>query len=342
MIQKFKTLRAKNKIIISIFLLIILNILYYLNKDIEKYIYNNQIDVDTGLGNNQGYHPKILSFEKSWNGYKYWMAFTPYPKADSNVENPTINVSNDLFNWRSPNGIKNPLDSPQIPTKEIYNSDSHLLFNKDTNELEIFWRRVEKQKITIFTKKSKDGIHWTKKEIFLNSNNSNNQDYMSPSINYENGTYQIWYVHKKNIYYTEKKNDILSNPRKINITYNNNSYFTWHFDIILNKEKNLYEIVSCAYTTIQQKIFMPLFYTKSKDNIIWDEPIQIMEPSIDDSRFDSQGLYRSSLIYENKTYYLFYSAHDKVFNTGIGLRYGSSINKLKPYLIKKKINNCKI
>ena len=302
-----------------------------------KYKYNNQIDVDTGLGHNQGYHPKIISFGELWNGYKYWMAFTPYPHGNDKVENPTINVSNDLINWKSPDGIKNPLDFIEKPIGRMYNSDTHLLYNQEKNELEVFWRRVERLKVIIYLKKSKDGIHWTNKEKFLKSNNMLIQDYISPSIIYENGTYKIWYVFHGNIYYTEKKKEKLINPRILDIKYNNNSYFTWHFDINFNKEKKIYEIVSCPFIKHRTRNYLSLFYTKSKDNIKWDKPIKIMEPSLDKSRFDSQGLYRSSMIFENKTYYLFYSAHDKYFNTGIGLSYGISINELKPYLIKKII-----
>ena len=45
------------------------------------------------------YHPKILRFNPSWNGYYYWMAFTPYPNGDQAKENPHILASNNMLKW---------------------------------------------------------------------------------------------------------------------------------------------------------------------------------------------------------------------------------------------------
>lgn len=61
-------------------------------------------------GDIEAYHPKVVSFETSWNGYKYWMSFSPYPKGDDSKENPHILASNDLLEWVEPEGFKNPLD----------------------------------------------------------------------------------------------------------------------------------------------------------------------------------------------------------------------------------------
>lgn len=65
---------------------------------------------------NVGYcHPDVEFFPNGFNGYKYWMVFTPYFGAVENVqiskryENPTVVVSNDGLNWESPAGIHNPI-----------------------------------------------------------------------------------------------------------------------------------------------------------------------------------------------------------------------------------------
>ncbi|MCT4327723.1 hypothetical protein [Chryseobacterium indologenes] len=60
-------------------------------------------------------HPDVEFFPQGFNGYKYWMVFTPYFGAVENnqiskrYENPTIVVSNDGINWSSPDGIRVPL-----------------------------------------------------------------------------------------------------------------------------------------------------------------------------------------------------------------------------------------
>ena len=37
----------------------------------------NRLEIISAYGDNNGYHPKVLNFEKPWNGYKYYMAYTP-------------------------------------------------------------------------------------------------------------------------------------------------------------------------------------------------------------------------------------------------------------------------
>ena len=296
--------------------------------------YNSrEIFLDINNYKNQGYHPKVLSFNNLWNGYKYWIAYTPYPHGDETKENPFINASNDLIHWKCPKGLKNPLDIPIISNSDHFNSDTHLLYNKDTNELIVVWRYVnfKDNQATIYIRRSKDGRNWSEKEIFIKSNNRKLQDYVSPCIIYENGVYRMWYVHRKKIFYLEKKGENLTEPKLLNITYYND-FHTWHIDIIYNKEKQLYELITCAYIDVNDRSGMPLFYISSKDNIIWTKPIKILNPAVNTLKYDSQGLYRSSLLFENGIYYLFYSAHDKYMNTGIGLMYGENITSLKPYL----------
>lgn len=190
---------------------------------------------------------------------------------------------------------------------------------------------MKDNKAIIYVRKSKDGINWSEKEIFIKTNDRKAQDYVSPSIYYENGIYKIWYVHRKQLFYMEKSGNNFTEPILLNIAYDNN-YHTWHLDIIYNEEKEIYEIITCAYIDVNIRTNMPLFYLYSKDNIVWSKPKMILKPAIRTLKYDSQGLYRSSLLYENGIYYLFYSAHDKYMNTGIGLMYGKKITELKPYL----------
>lgn len=308
-------------------------LLFYIYFDKRNFSNSNQIILETNIGNNQGFHPKVISFPNLWNGYKYWIAYTPYPNANCEKENPTINASNDLINWKNPKDCHNPLDIPKNPGINHYNSDTHLLYNQETKKLEIFWRyvNIENNNVIIYKKTSKNGIKWSKKLIFLISKNRLEKDYMSPSIIYENKIYKIWYINKNKIYYIEKNGKILSNPRMLNIYYKS-KYNAWHFDLIYNKDKKLYELISCIYINEKNYRKMPLYYTSSKDNIIWDKPFIIMKPSNKEKKWDSEGLYRSSLLYEKGNYYLFYSGHDKFYNVGIGLMYGKTIKNLKPFV----------
>lgn len=291
---------------------------------------SNPIVLDNNINHLQGYHPKVIFFSKSFNGYKYWMAYTPYPKKDTKKENPCIIASNDLIHWRTPQGLINPLDVPKISNANTFNSDTHLLFNEDTQNLELFWRYVNSLEVIIYFKKSQNGIIWSEKEIFLITKNREKHDYLSPAIIYEKGIYKIWYISNGKIYYMEKRDKKFTFSKILEINYDGN-YHSWHLDLIYNKQKKLYELITCAYIKSMRKS-MSLFYSSSKDNISWNKFILILNPAIGTSKFDSQGIYRSSLLFLKGTYYLFYSAHDIYYNVGIGIMFGRKINFLKPYI----------
>lgn len=318
--------------ILIFFIIMTIAGLIFRNVYYQDIVNANKLNVITTLNNNQGYHPKVISFEKAWHGYKYWIAFTPYPGKDETKENPVINASNDLIHWEEPHGIENPLDVPNTPDSFHYNSDTHLLYNDELDQIELFWRYVndEDNTVTIYKMTSKDGVNWNDREIFLYSNNRKEKDYVSPAIIYDKGKYKIWYVDKKKAFYTEKDNNLELNPISLDIEYKDN-YKSWHIDVIYNREKNLYEMITCAYQDINHRENMSLYYTSSKDNISWSTPTVIMNPSSDINNWDSFGLYRSSLLYEDGEYYLFYSGHDKDDNVGIGIMKGNNIKKLKAY-----------
>ena len=317
------------KIIIIIIIIINILIEYYKYKYYHQRRNNNNLDISNAY--NQGYHPKVLFFKNKWNKYKYWITYTPYPLADKTKENPFLKASIDLIHWITPKGLKNPLDIPIISDNQHYNSDSHILYNNNTNEIEIFWRyvNIKDNEVTIYVRKSKDGINLSEKEIFIKSNNRKIQDYVSPCIIYENNIYRIWYVHRQKIFYLEKNGENFTKPRVLNITYKNN-YHTWHIDLIFNIEKKIYELIACAYINIHNRRIMPIFYLNSEDNRVWSIPKIILKPPIK-LKFNYQGLYRNSIVYEKGIYYIFYSAHDHNSNVGIGLMYGKNLLKLKFY-----------
>ena len=56
------------------------------------------IGADSAYPNN-AYHPKVVDMGKNWNGYHYWLSYTPYPHGNDKYENPTIVGSNDIINY---------------------------------------------------------------------------------------------------------------------------------------------------------------------------------------------------------------------------------------------------
>lgn len=89
-------------------------------------------------GKNQPTHPSIVAFEEEWCGYKYWMAYSPYPFGNGEEENPSIAVSNDLLYWDIPNGFLNPIaNNEEVGCDEL--KDPHILYRDDLNRLEVWY-----------------------------------------------------------------------------------------------------------------------------------------------------------------------------------------------------------
>lgn len=272
----------------------------------------------------------MLYFEKGWNGYKYWMSYTPYPKHDSRFENPCIAVSNDLKKWEIPLGLKESvLDDLSYNTdKKIYNSDAHLLYNKQNDSLELWWRYLDDNKnyMCLFRRVSKDGINWSPKEKILESLNRKKKDYVSPAIIKDGDIYKMWYVDKRKIFYTESGQDLRFKKIKyLEVDYGHLS--PWHIDVI--KNENVYEMISVAYKVDARDHYnMQLYYCNSKDNEHWSKPISVLKQR-EGNHWDNYGLYRSSFVKVNDEYKLIYSGMDDKSNVGLGLVCGPNIKELK-------------
>lgn len=123
-----------------------------LKSDIQR------LDIPTYDGSGHAVHPSVVYTPYQFNGYKYWMAFTPYPNGDSQYENPSILKSDDGVNWSVPNGLTNPITP--TPT-DGYNSDTCLLLDHASNQLVCYYRPVINGQSTVVRKTSSDGVVWS-------------------------------------------------------------------------------------------------------------------------------------------------------------------------------------
>ena len=50
-----------------------------------------RLNIETYLaGQDQPTYPSVIGFDNKWNGYRFWMVYTPYPEANGEEENPSI------------------------------------------------------------------------------------------------------------------------------------------------------------------------------------------------------------------------------------------------------------
>lgn len=119
--------------------------------------------------NPSGTHPSVVDFgpDQKFNGWRYWMAYTPLYNYTEPEENPVIVVSNDRTTWVEPAGITNPIydwegkGSPDW-TGSGYNSDTELVWDNDAQMLYCYWRTTRSNsREFLYAKTSPDGIHWS-------------------------------------------------------------------------------------------------------------------------------------------------------------------------------------
>ena len=131
--------------------------------DVQAAPYNvDRQTVPTPDGSGQVVHPSVVDFRTAWNGYRYWLAVTPYKGSNVALENPVILASHDGVEWSPPPGISNPIYPWQ--GSPGYNSDPELVFDPSTGRLICYWREVVSETLEVsrtLAKFSTDGVTWS-------------------------------------------------------------------------------------------------------------------------------------------------------------------------------------
>ena len=105
-----------------------------------------------------GTHPSVIDFGVQFNGYRWWMAYTPYPNGGDALENPVIVASNDRVNWVEPSGVRNPLEDRPLTG---WNSDTELVWDNETHAMWCIYRVYREGNEFIRARRSYNGIDWS-------------------------------------------------------------------------------------------------------------------------------------------------------------------------------------
>lgn len=124
-----------------------------------------QISIPTYEGSGTAVHPSVYFNQNAWNGFEYWMAYTPYPSANSQLENPSIAVSHDGNSWIVPAGLSDPIE-PVPPGGVNYNSDPNITVGND-GLMYLVWRTVGVPTAgeTWYFRTSADGLTWSDRTV---------------------------------------------------------------------------------------------------------------------------------------------------------------------------------
>lgn len=307
--------------IITIFLTVILSFLAYKWFSLQRY---NQkpLSIKTFDGSESPYHPSVLYFSKGWNGWRYWMAETPFspnciPYRDRN-ECPSIHVSNDGVNWRDLPTLVNPLvDLTKENIKNLdYYSDPHLVVVG--NSIQCYFRLTCRHgkyynfdNVEIFRLKSDDGIKWIKEVISVIDS-----PVVSPSLIYKEAVgYIMWFVDSES--HTRHRNVRLSfsddgvewSKSEICLL-KGESVNPWHIDVQL--------IDDYYYLTVYDFCKLTLWRAPLSNPNLFDFVQTLLTPAFKKfGSFYSNGLYRACLVRTEYGIELFFSADDSK-RTSIG------------------------
>lgn len=136
----------------------------------------------TGSGNT---HPSLIDLGagNSWNSYRYWMAYTPYPSEPD--ENPFIVASNDRETWVEPG--TNPIEPS--PPGSSWNADTDIFFSADGLTLHCVFIQTNGDNVDVCMMSSTDGVNWSAKTILLSDNRI-----ASPSVTLNGSAFQMTYL----------------------------------------------------------------------------------------------------------------------------------------------------
>lgn len=309
---------------------------------------NDEINLVNYLGNKQNIHPKVLYFKNGWNGFKYWMGYTPYPFGATQEENPCIAVSNDRINWQDPPNVTNPLAT--APNYNGYNSDTHLVYRPDLDQLEIWYREVDLEKSLrkIYRRTSTNGSNWSNAELLYSRTASTDMMSPSPYFDNETGEYVIYYVISGSGIFKEETigGNLFSLTAREKVEVDWGDLVPWHMDAIKNDDGTV-ELIVSAYSRHTPRERDNLYHIIINNDGSITKPRIILEPTQNVTGIDNVKIYRSCLVKEDDYYFLYYSSVGSgIFSFSnsyhMSLSWGKSLYSLNGYenfdLIKRKGN----
>lgn len=260
-------------------------------------------------------HPSVIDFlnehnKAEWNGYRYWMAMTPYPNTNAKKENPNIVASHDGIHWESPKGIKNPIVKIKNDASGENLADPDIIYNPDSNQIWLYYldrAPTKKNPATINRVIIYHNLKVSKPDTVIFFPKGDSLTLVSPCIWRESANkWHMWGVRIKSpnyICYVFSKDGIHWSDQKICFNERGKNplheigYRPWHISCKPNYRENRIEfMVNCSRgawetsppnntralmycetnmatpSNLKTNIYVPLIFCP-RDNYSWDYPI---------------------------------------------------------------------
>lgn len=271
-------------------------------------------------GSGQAVHPDVVYFPDGWHGFAYWMAMTPHPFDTAERENPSILASHDGLDWVIPSGVRNPVVA-RPPCD--HNSDPDLVYNPDTDELLLYYTEVRRSEYCgagtneNFVKlvRSTDGVNWTEPQTVMSFDLDIYPVYVSPSVVYRDGQFQMWMASNTNaLIHTTSRDGVTWSP----VEELAQAPRLWHVDVVYVEPKAEYWMLFVD-SPLSGAI---LGLATSQDGLAWSScQAPVLTPSLS---WDNDRIYRSTFLYEEGIDLLriWYSARSDAAEWRIGYTQG--------------------
>ena len=273
------------------------------------------VTVPTYDGSGQATHPSVVDLGGApIGGFRYYMAFTPYPNTNSSYENPSIVASNDLSTWVVPVGATNPIVGKPSTG---YNSDTHII--NVSGVLRVYYRasNISTSLNTFYAIESSDGIAWTapvKVYAF-----SDNYSYVCPVVRYFAGKFYLWHIKTSgvsgypNTLRISTSADGITFSTPVECSFNIRGVTPWHFDILpvdLSSGESGFVLVANCYPNGGSANTAQIYLAESSDGVAWIGNGDVLVPRVASGALN--GLYRPSIIATNQVgvFNVFFGAYD--------------------------------
>ena len=252
-------------------------------------------------GSGQAIHPSVLYFASGWNGYKYWMANTPFPGGNVAYENPCMLVSNDGNTWIAPPGLTNPITP--TPGGGHYN-DTEIVMSVDGLTMFLYYGFAGGGGV-IYVKSSTNGTTWSAASAVLSGGST---DFLSPAVLYDGTQFVMYYINSTptpavlNRRTCATPDGTWSAAANCPVTGIPSDNQIWHLSVVKRGE------VYHGFFTMELATH-PLYFGHSVDGINWTLDSEPLLDAGASGSWDDGFLYRASGVPIGVGYDLFYSAN---------------------------------
>lgn len=247
-------------------------------------------------GSGNTVHPDVVDMGTAWNGYRFWMAHTPYPESDDAYENPSILASHDGVTWTTPPGVTNPL-YPRPGAS--YNSDVDLSYDPGSDELVLVYRTEGKTGVHVIAR-SPDGVTWPAAASPLAGWASPEQNVSPAVVHMPDGTWAMWGLGSPSRTLRRWTAPNIDGPWSGPSECTGLGPQAWHLDVV-RIGLVLYAIIDDAKET--GSAYDGIFVASSLDGLTWARNPAVMIQRGIAGAWDRGSLYRATIQpHENGTH----------------------------------------